>query len=75
MEAVNTISAEKNKAYEGRVEQVLVEGISKNDETAYTGRTEGFKLINFPGSADLLGKIIDVKVTAGKTFSLEGQVL
>ena len=75
VEAVNTISAEKNKAYEGRVEQVLVEGISKNDETAYTGRTEGFKLINFPGSADLLGKIIDVKVTAGKTFSLEGQVL
>lgn len=75
VEAVNAISAEKNKAYEGRVEQVLVEGISKNDETAYTGRTEGFKLINFPGSADLLGKIIDVKVTAGKTFSLEGQVL
>lgn len=75
VETVNSISAEKNKAYEGRVEQVLVEGISKNDSQTYTGRTEGFKLINFPASPELQGKIIDVKVTAGKTFSLEGQVL
>lgn len=74
VETVNSISAEKNKAYEGRVEKVLVEGPSKNDSRTYTGRTEGFKLINFPASPDLQGKIIDVKVTAGKTFSLEGQV-
>lgn len=52
-----------------------MEGTSKNSDTAYTGRTEGFKLINFPGTPDLEGKIVDVKVTAGKTFSLEGEVL
>lgn len=75
VELVNSISAEKNAAYVGRVEKVLVEGTSKNSDTAYTGRTEGFKLINFPGTSDLEGKIVDVKVTAGKTFSLEGEVL
>lgn len=75
VEAVNRISAKKNAAYVGRVEQVLVEGTSKNNNLAYTGRTEGFKLINFQGTPDLVGKIVPVKVTAGKTFSLEGEVI
>lgn len=75
VEAVNHISAKKNAAYVGRVEQVLVEGTSKNNNLAYTGRTEGFKLINFQGTPDLVGKIVPVKVTAGKTFSLEGEVI
>ncbi|MCI8646081.1 MAG: tRNA (N6-isopentenyl adenosine(37)-C2)-methylthiotransferase MiaB [Firmicutes bacterium] len=75
VETVNSISAEKNAAYEGRVEQVLVEGTSKTDSNTCSGRTEGFKLINFPGNSEMAGKLIDVKVTAGKTFSLEGEVL
>ncbi|MCI9598234.1 MAG: tRNA (N6-isopentenyl adenosine(37)-C2)-methylthiotransferase MiaB [Firmicutes bacterium] len=75
VEAVNRISAKKNAAHVGRVEQVLVEGISKNNSLTYTGRTEGFKLINFQGNPDLVGKIIPVKVTEGKTFSLEGEVV
>lgn len=75
VETVNSISAQKNAAYVGRVEKVLVEGVSKTSSQTYTGRTEGFKLINFAGSEDLVGKIVDVKVTEGKTFSLEGEVL
>ena len=75
VEAVNSISAEKNAAYVGKVEKVLVEGVSKTSAQRYTGRTEGFKLINFPGTPKLAGKIVDVKVTEGKTFSLEGEVL
>ena len=75
VDLVNEISAKKNAAYVGRVERVLVEGYSKNTATAYSGRTDGFKLINFEGSEDLVGKIVDVKVTAGKTFSLEGEIV
>ncbi|MCO7122584.1 tRNA (N6-isopentenyl adenosine(37)-C2)-methylthiotransferase MiaB [Ihubacter massiliensis] len=75
VETVNSISAEKNSAYVGKTEKVLVEGISKTSDQTYTGRTEGFKLINFSGTPDLTGKIVDVKVTEGKTFSLEGEVL
>lgn len=74
VDLVNDISAKKNAAYEGRTEKVLVEGNSKNNHMTYTGRTEGFKLINFEGNQDMVGKIVDVKVTRGKTFSLEGQV-
>lgn len=75
VELVNEISAKKNAAYVGRVEKVLVEGYSKNTAAAYSGRTDGFKLINFEGAEDMVGKIVDVKVTAGKTFSLEGEVV
>ena len=41
----------------------------------YSGRTEGFKLINFPGTPEMIGKLLDIKVTAGKTFSLEGEAV
>ncbi len=75
VDLVNEISAKKNAAYVGRVEKVLVEGYSKNTAMAYSGRTDGFKLINFEGTEDMVGQIIDVKVTAGKTFSLEGEVV
>ena len=75
VDLVNEISAKKNAAYVGRVEKVLVEGYSQKTAMAYSGRTDGFKLINFEGTEDMVGKIIDVKVTAGKTFSLEGEVV
>ena len=75
VDLVNEISAKKNAAYVGRVEKVLVEGYSKNTAMAYSGRTPGFKLINFEGNEDMVGKIVDVRVTQGKTFSLEGEVV
>lgn len=75
VDLVNTISAKKNAAYEGRFEKVLVEGSSKNNDATYTGRTDGFKLINFEGTEEMVGKIVDVQVTEGKTFSLEGKVV
>lgn len=72
--AVNEISEKKNKAYQDRVEKVLVDGISKNDKSTLTGRTDGFKLVNFAGKKELIGSIVDVKITDAKTFSLFGEV-
>ena len=78
VDAIDTISAEKNAAYEGRVETVLVEGRSKRDQNTYAGRTDGFKLVNFTadtGDDDLTGKFVKVRITNGKTFSLEGELI
>ena len=78
VDAIDTISAEKNAAYEGRVETVLVEGRSKRDQNTYAGRTDGFKLVNFTADAgddDLTGKFVKVRITNGKTFSLEGELI
>ena len=75
VEQINTISAEKNAAYVGTVQQVLVEGPSKTGSRTFAGRTDGFKLVNFRGDASMIGRIIDVKITKSNTFSLEGEVL
>ena len=73
--AVNEISEKKNKAYQDRVEKVLVDGVSKNDKSTLTGRTDGFKLVNFAGKKEMIGSIVDVKITDAKTFSLFGEVV
>ena len=75
VDAIDTISAEKNKAYEGRVERVLVEGQSKRDKRTYAGRTDGFKLVNFTADEDHTGEFVNVRITKGRTFSLEGDLV
>lgn len=74
LERINQISAEINKTYEGTVQKVLVEGPSTNKkgEKTLAGRTETTKLVNFPGSEDLVGQIVNVKITEGKQFNLKG---
>lgn len=73
VEVVNEISEKKNKAYEGKVVEVLVEGLSKNDETKLMGRTRTSKLVNFTGNSSNIGKLVNVKITEAKSFSLLGE--
>ncbi len=75
VDLVNQISAEKNAAYVGTMQKVLVEGPSKTNSRTFTGRTDGFKLVNFRGDASMNGKIIDVRITKSSTFSLEGEAI
>ncbi len=74
VDVINRISAEKNAEYVGRIEKVLVDGPSKNNSKTYGGRTESFKLVNFRGTPDVIGQVIDVLITGANTFSLEGEV-
>ncbi len=73
VEVVNEISAKKNKAYEGKIEEVLVEGTSKNDENKLMGRTRAGKLVNFIGNKESIGKLVNVKITKANSFSLTGE--
>ena len=70
------ISLEKNKEYKGNVVEVLCDGASKNSPNTYSGRTEGFKLVNFisdKNEDEITGQIVRVEITETKTFSLEGR--
>lgn len=73
VEEINNISAKKNKEYDGKVVEVLVEGLSKNDETKLTGRTRTGKLVNFTGNKESIGKLVNVKIIEAKSFSLLGE--
>lgn len=73
VEIINASSAKNNKKYEDRIEEILVEDFSKNDDTKLTGRTRTGKLVNFPGSKDNIGKLVKVKIVKANSFSLIGE--
>lgn len=73
IEVINESSANKNKEYQGRIVEVLVEGLSKNDEEKLMGRTRTGKLVNFAGEKDSIGKLVNVKITKANSFSLVGE--
>jgi tRNA-2-methylthio-N6-dimethylallyladenosine synthase len=75
VERLNAITAEKNRAYLGRTEIVLTEGPSKTDPSMLTGRTDAGKVVNFRAPAKLVGRMIPVRVTGVRTFSLYGEPL
>lgn len=72
---VNRISLKKNRALRGSVQEVLVDGRSKRDAAMLTGRTPGFKLVNFAGPLQLTGTLQKVRITDAKTFSLRGELI
>jgi len=75
VEVINRTSAEKNAQYVGKTVKVLVEGPSKRNSKTYGGRTETFKLVNFIGKPEMIGEIVDIKITESNTFSLVGEVI
>ncbi len=68
----NEFALEKNKAYEGRIVRVLVDGPSKKNENVYCGYTDTNKLVNFTAENVKAGDFVDVKIEQAKTFSLDG---
>ena len=72
-ETVNKYFLENNKKLVGQKVKVITEGTSEKEGMLF-GYTETNKLINFVGTDDLIGKIIDIEVTDAKTWSLDGKV-
>lgn len=58
----------------GTSQAVLVERISKKDETQLTGRTENNRWVNFDGPSSLIGEIVNVVITEALTNSLRGRL-
>src|SRR5699024_2396406 len=71
-ELVNKQSAESMQQYKDKVVKVLVEGESKKDPDVLAGYTERNKLVNFKAPKSVVGKIVDVKITETRTWSLNG---
>ena len=69
------ISAEVLLAQVGRRERVLVDGVSARDAGQVGGKTPRSHMVNFPGSADLIGKFVDVEITSAGKNTLRGQII
>jgi tRNA-2-methylthio-N6-dimethylallyladenosine synthase len=74
VERLNAITAEKNRAYLGRTETVLAEGPSKTNPDMMTGRTDAGKVVNFRAPAEYAGRMLPVRITGVRTFSLYGEL-
>ena len=57
----------RSSRFQGTVQEVLVEEESK-EKGIFTGRTEYNLLVHFPGSADLLGKYVNVRLEECRGF-------
>lgn len=66
---------QNNLQYIGRIESVLVEGNSKNNENVLSGRTNTNKVVIFNGNKDLIGKVIDIKIVSEHMWYLKGEVV
>ena len=73
-ELVNKYSKEANEKYLGKIVKVLLEGESSK-KGALMGYTDTMKLVNVKGSADLIGKIVDVRICDVKSFSMDGEII
>ena len=71
---VNKYSLESNQRLVGKVVEVLVNGISEKDNNKVYGYTDTMKLVNIVGGNELIGKIVQVKITDAKSFSLDGEI-
>ena len=64
-----------NKNLEGSVANILVEGLSKNDQNDIMGRTSTNKIVNFAGDTGTVGKIVPVKIIKVYAHSLRGKMI
>jgi len=70
-----TITQKKNKAWEGKSAEVLVEGPSKAHPQENTGRTRTNHIVNFPGENIAPGSMVRVKIQRVYAHSLRGEIV
>ncbi len=73
LQLVNEIGLKKYHECVGKTYEVLVEGVSKKDESILTGYTPDNKLVNFKGDINKVGQFIKVKITESHLFYLSGE--
>jgi tRNA-2-methylthio-N6-dimethylallyladenosine synthase len=73
-EVLNFHAARISEAMVGTTQRILVTGPSKKNPDELTGKTENMRQVNFSGDARLLGRFVDVVITAALTNSLRGRV-
>lgn len=75
LELQDEITLKKNKALEGTMQEVLIEGASKTDKGKITGRTRTNKIVNFSGNKVSPGQIANVSIVKAMRHSLEGEII
>jgi tRNA-2-methylthio-N6-dimethylallyladenosine synthase len=71
----NKHTLEKNMELEGSRQELLIEGKSRNSENDLMGRARSWKIVNFKGEPELMGKLVNVNITKAYLHSLRGKLV
>ena len=69
------MAQEISRGMVGSVQTVLVDRPARKDPKQMSGRTENNRVVNFDGSASLIGHFVDVEITEALPNSLRGKML
>lgn len=75
LKEVQEISREMSARYTGAVLPVLVEEVNDHNNNYMTGRLSNNLLVHFPGTPQLLGKIVNVHLQECKGFYYMGEIV
>ena len=70
---VQAIAAQVCSVHEGCVQTALVEAKSEHDDSMVTGRLSNNLLVHFKGSSELIGQLVDVRLSECKGFYYLGE--
>ena len=73
-ELINKYANLNNQKYKDKIVEVLIEGPSEKDNKLM-GYTDTMKLVNLSAPEKYIGKIVKVKITDVKTWSLDGEIV
>ncbi len=73
-EIVNKYALIANQKYLGKVVPVLLENVSEKNDDMLAGYTDTMKLVNVKAPKEMLGEIVNVKITDVKTWSMDGEI-
>ena len=73
LKEVQTISAEKAGALTGQTLPVQIEEKNEQDASLVTGRLSNNSVVHLPGTEDMIGNIVDVKLLECKGFYYMGE--
>ena len=73
LETVGEVSHSISARYENTDTRVLVESLDDHEPGLVTGRMTNNMLVHFPGTADMIGKLVDVRLTECKGFYYMGK--
>ena len=72
---INKYSKENNDKYLNKIVPVLLEDYSSKKKDCLKGYTDTMKLVNVKADDSYLGKIVNVKITSVKTWSMDGEIV
>lgn len=59
----------------GTVQRILVDGPSVKDPDELQGRTENNRVVNFAGGKELIGTLVNTRITESYNYSLRGELI